>query len=1458
MYYKTICRRGLAAILSASMLISGMPVYATETKEKEAEITPVYSWNFESNDLNGATLEGKAAIENDGIKGNVLNLPGGSAGAGSMALPEDLFSKLGNDGFTISMWVKPDSTAASYSKYFDASNSPLGTSYSGSHWWSTPDFGLATGGDVYDMTLYVGEADQSTSTCSKLKYDEHLKKGAWQHVVVSISPKEYTVYFNGEKISYKDAQDNTKAINEVLPSLFEEGYLSSMKYAAIGKSQYTSDSDFAGKIDDVNFYDSALDDSQVTTLFKSYGDIVNKKEEVTMTVDMAEETGAVKHGATGFLYGIGDSNVPSTNLLTALKPEGCEQKPANGLQHPSGDFLEIADTFLESGGEFIQIACPDIYANWPYEFESIPEYLEKLKVMVKQVKDAGYSKHAVYVPFNEADGNWYTEIWSGDSKAFLQAWKQAYDAIKSVDPDALIAGSNMCCFHSDHMKEFVQFCADNDCIPDQITWHVLNDSLYAAFPNNVKEFRGYEKEYWLDTGKTTEKKEIVINEYANFTELGVPGELASWLGLFEDEKVTACLAYWHISNNLSDLAADTNEPNGAWWLYKWYAEMSGNTLKLQTSGAAKSEFYGVASLDENKKSANVILGGKGDQVTLTLKNVNKTKCFGSKVKVKLESTSWTGINGAVDGTQLLKEEICNVDQDGNVILTIDQMDAASAYNITIAQADDDAKVGVITEGAWRQTYEGEDAVLSGSAVKAGKNGSYACSGSGQAQGLNAPGDSVTFKVDVPKDGYYKYEMVYGAATGNDTYDLSKNNPKNAVQTLYADSKKVTDMLLQNTLSWYMSGMHTEYVYLTAGAHELKVEATNSEGKATVDCMYLTYIGTEAQKEADQNEKTYEAEQSDFNVLGSQTTTTVTTSRSISGFSDAGYVTGLDTSVEQGGGIRFTAYAKENGLYDLTVRYAADQKAELNFYLGNTAKTLSNKISTKTVKATDGAWNTVTATVFLEKGINIVDLDATVNSLAVDKLTVKKAADQSKTITIQAEDCKTVGDVTTGTNTYASNQTYVKQMLGDANAANALILSYTAEEKGQYAITVYQSNKELFGSHAYNAQMVDRYITVSVNGGEPFNIFFRNTYSDESFKSQVIKVALQKGENTIKIYNDNSRVLKNGVGGVNTCANYTPNLDKFEITPAVVEKPAVETPVLKDADFTVLNTMLNEISALKESDYTKESWNSLNQLVIRARKLKQEVISEKGQPQIDQMVKDLVKAVANLEKVKAPVQVKKASLTKLQAAIKKANTVKRKNYTKASLNTMDLAKKVAEELVKAAPESNLQKVVDAATASLNNAISSLQKNPTVKKVKVGEKVTKGSFIYKVTKTTKGKETVTLLKPVKNTLKSAAIPDTIKVNGTTYKVTAIETKAFKNSTKLQKVVIGKNVTTIGKECFKNCKSLKSIQINTKGLKSVGKNAFSGIYKKAVIKVPKGKLTAYKKLLKNKGQKSTVKIK
>ena len=100
----------------------------------------------------------------------------------------------------------------------------------------------------------------------------------------------------------------------------------------------------------------------------------------------------------------------------------------------------------------------------------------------------------------------------------------------------------------------------------------------------------------------------------------------------------------------------------------------------------------------------------------------------------------------------------------------------------------------------------------------------------------------------------------------------------------------------------------------------------------------------------------------------------------------------------------------------------------------------------------------------------------------------------------------------------------------------------------------------------------------------------------------------------------------------------------------------------------------------------------------------------------------------------------------------------------------------------------------------------------------------------------KKEVAYKEPINKTGKTVAVPATVKIVGITYKVTGIEANAFKG-----------------------CKNLKTLTIKSTQLtkKNISKNAFKGVTKKTTIKVPKKKLTSYKKLFKSKGLSSKVKV-
>ncbi|MBO5486858.1 MAG: leucine-rich repeat domain-containing protein [Eubacterium sp.] len=163
-------------------------------------------------------------------------------------------------------------------------------------------------------------------------------------------------------------------------------------------------------------------------------------------------------------------------------------------------------------------------------------------------------------------------------------------------------------------------------------------------------------------------------------------------------------------------------------------------------------------------------------------------------------------------------------------------------------------------------------------------------------------------------------------------------------------------------------------------------------------------------------------------------------------------------------------------------------------------------------------------------------------------------------------------------------------------------------------------------------------------------------------------------------------------------------------------------------------------------------------------------------------------------------------------------------------------------------------------------------------KLKNKENKASYV--VSKVKNNTVEVQYKTPVKKTKKVTITKTVTLSNGTVARVTSIANNAFKDNKKLQEITIGNNVTTIGKNAFsgctnlkkvvigtsvttigsnafKNCKNLKTITIKSKKLKTLSKTALKGIPSKATIKVPSSKYNAYKKLLRKKGLKKSVKI-
>lgn len=158
-------------------------------------------------------------------------------------------------------------------------------------------------------------------------------------------------------------------------------------------------------------------------------------------------------------------------------------------------------------------------------------------------------------------------------------------------------------------------------------------------------------------------------------------------------------------------------------------------------------------------------------------------------------------------------------------------------------------------------------------------------------------------------------------------------------------------------------------------------------------------------------------------------------------------------------------------------------------------------------------------------------------------------------------------------------------------------------------------------------------------------------------------------------------------------------------------------------------------------------------------------------------------------------------------------------------------------------------------------------PSTPALKKGDTFKVKNIQYKVLNVSK--KTVAVVKgtdrkPGKVT--KVTIPNTVKnaASKTTFTVTQIQANAFKNYKNLKSVIIGKNVTSIGKNSFYGCQKLAKVTFKGTSVKTIKSKAFKKTASKVTVSVPKSirnnkkKAAAFQKKLTKSGMSKKLKLK
>ncbi|SDP34578.1 Ricin-type beta-trefoil lectin domain-like [Nakamurella panacisegetis] len=376
----------------------------------------------------------------------------------------------------------------------------------------------------------------------------------------------------------------------------------------------------------------------------------------------------VTHVASGSLYGLADATTPADSLVQAIKPSEFVMKPIGGTQQATGDIGVTWQKAAAAGAKVVD-RLSDYYPGWPYQF-SWSNWDSVVTNEIAKVKATGMTNLAAWAPWNEPDGTWLSS-----NGTFEDFWVHTYRLIRSLDPTTPIQGPSFSDNIND-MENFLTVAKATNTMPDILAWHELIRSSKIA--GDVATVEALEDKLGIA------RLPIDIEEYATTAEVGIPGSLVGYIAKFERLGIrNAELPFWNRSGQLGDLlTGDGATPNGAYWMYKWYADMSGNMVTTTPPG--NNNFDAAASLTADAKELDVITGGTTGPAAVNITGLNAT-ALGSSVDVKLEVSPTYGRTTGVNGPITVSETTYQVGADGSITVPI-VMNPAYGYHVVVTPA----------------------------------------------------------------------------------------------------------------------------------------------------------------------------------------------------------------------------------------------------------------------------------------------------------------------------------------------------------------------------------------------------------------------------------------------------------------------------------------------------------------------------------------------------------------------------------------------------------------------------------------------------------------------------------------------------------------------------------------------------------------------------------------------------
>ena len=209
--------------------------------------------------------------------------------------------------------------------------------------------------------------------------------------------------------------------------------------------------------------------------------------------------------------------------------------------------------------------------------------------------------------------NVWNENWSISVDNFNKMYEQAWHAGREVMPESKMIGPSPGSDNAGVVQSLADYCEEVGITLDIVSWHFGNYSNLPGFQQGLEDY--------ISQKSSLGEPKYYYEEYTSSGDVGNMQKEFTILANYDRADVDAAIrGIWTYVNGLSDqlITVQNNENpyqrRNIWWMMTAYGAMSGTRVKQEGD-----DLY-VASYDEDKGEAKVLIGGQQGSVDINLEN----------------------------------------------------------------------------------------------------------------------------------------------------------------------------------------------------------------------------------------------------------------------------------------------------------------------------------------------------------------------------------------------------------------------------------------------------------------------------------------------------------------------------------------------------------------------------------------------------------------------------------------------------------------------------------------------------------------------------------------------------------------------------------------------------------------------------------------------------------------------